>query len=444
MTRSPRAQHQRRRALLAATCSTAILLAACGGGAGEAADTDVEAEQTITVWGWSGAPGAATMQAIIEAYEEQNENITVEFNEIANTDYANQATLALSSEQPIDVIGVFPNEWATESQQFLLPVEEWPESEGLLEEFQAPSVEQVEVLYTDGVARSVPMYSNGSLMGFYNVELLEEAGFSEAPSTWDEMEEFAQALEESAPDVLPAIIPNDSWLQGDVVLTLAGAENPDFWNSVRYEEGAWDTPELVEALETYRSLFERGILDTSTLDVPYSDAMSVFHRGDAAVIFTGAWEAPLLRDEYRAENGIDIDAVGAMPMPADEAEARGMRAFIDTTFGIPLNSEHKSAAADFIRFMTAGDGVDVWGESLVGAPAVQGWDVPQNVLDTEVAAQGYQVIQDLIANPHSDRNVMSNFENQQGTYALEVAAGSLSPEDAARRGQEDLDSGRYN
>ena len=420
---------------------SALALAGCAGGS---SDTALSEKQTIQVWGWSGAPGEATMDAVIDAYEAENPNITVEYNEITNTDYANKATLALSSKQPIDVVGVFPNDWAGDNEDFLLPVDQWPGDGSPLDGLSENAVEQTENLYSDGEARSVPMYSNGSVLGFYNPDLLARAGFSEPPATWAEMEQFATALKAVSPDILPAIVPNDTWLQGDFLLTLAGNTDPEFWNDLRYHDGDWNTPATVEAFTQYRSLFEKGILDASTLDVPYADAMAAFTTGEAAIVFTGAWEAGLLLDSYREANGIDLPAVGAMPVPADDPDARGMRAFVDATFGIPVNSSHKSAAADFIRFMTSGDGVDVWGPTLIGTPALEGWSLPDGTLSSDVAIAGYETIQELVNNPNSDRNVLSNFENQQGSYALEVAAGNLSPEEAAEKGQADLESGKYN
>lgn len=441
MTKSTFAKMRGWSVVSAVAAVSALTLTAC---AGDGGDTGLSDTQTINVWGWSGAPGADRMNAIIDAYEKQNSNITVEYNEIANTDYANRATLALSSKQPIDVIGVFPNEWAPENENFLLPVSDWPDANGILDDLNETAVSQTESLFTDGEIRAVPLYSNGSTLAFYNADLLKEAGFDSPPQTWDEMEEFAQNLESAAPDVLPAIVPNDSWLQGDFAITLASEEDPEFWNDLRYDDGKWDTPATREALKTYKSLFDRGILDPSTLDVPYSDAMAAFTSGEAAMIFTGAWEAGLLLDSYREANSVAVDTVGVMPIPADDPQDRGMRAFVDTTFGIPANSSHKSAAADFIRFMTSGDGVDVWGPTLIGIPALEGWQLPEDTFSSEVEEQGYATIQQLVASPLSDRNVMSNFENQQGTYALQVATGDLSPEKAAEKGQADLESGKYN
>src|SRR5699024_7286918 len=120
------------RAAVAGLAMTGLLLAACG--SSEPAETaGLDEDQEINVWGWSGAPGAEIMADVIVAFEDEYPNISVNYNEVTNTDYANRATLGLSSEQDIDVIGVFPNEWAMDNEGYLLPVEEWPGVDGILD-----------------------------------------------------------------------------------------------------------------------------------------------------------------------------------------------------------------------------------------------------------------------------------------------------------------------
>lgn len=430
-------------ALVATLTGASLVLAGCGS-AQTGAAVSADSKQTINVWGWSGAPGADVMAGVISAFEKANPNITVDYNEIANTDYANKATLGLSSKQSIDVIGVFPNNWAKDNQNYLVPVEQWPGVTGLLDKFQSQAIAQEKSLFSDGVIRSVPLDSNGSAVGYYNVDLLKKAGLTKPPETWAEMKQLADGLAANAPGVITALIPSDHWFQDDFVQTLVGQYDPEFWNNVVYKGGSWDTPALKQGLSLYQQAFADGSLDKSTLDVKYGDAKSLFGTGKAAIIFSGTWDSGLLLESYRKANGISASDVGAMAVPAVDAANLGVRAFLDTTYGIPTASEHKAAAAKFIQFMTAGDGVDVWARSLVGVPALAGWTMPTDALTTDTERQGYALLQGLIAKPHSDRYVMSNFEDQQGSYDLQVAGGGLSPADAAKQGQADLKSGKYN
>jgi len=437
-------RYQRRVTMLAATVAGASLVLAGCGSSGSAGEASADSEQSINVWGWSGAPGADVMANVVKAFEAANPKIKVTYNEIANTDYANKATLGLSSKQPIDVIGVFPNEWAKDNEGYLLPVDKWPGVDGLMGKFQDQAVTQVKRLFSDGVVRAAPLDSNGSAVGYYNMDLLKKAGLSKPPTTWAEMKQLSDGLAKNAPGVIPALIPSDHWFQDDFVQTLIGQYDPGFWNNVVYNSGPWDTPAVRDALTLYQGLFADGTLDKATLDVQYADAKSLFGTGKAAIIFSGTWDSGLLLESYRKANNIAASEVGAMAVPAVDPNNRGARAFLDTTYGIPTASQHQAAAAKFIEFMTAGDGVDVWARSLVGVPVLKGWTLPTDALTTDTAREGYAALQALIADPHSDRYVMSNLEGQQGSYDLQVASGDLSPAQAAQQGQADVDSGKYN
>jgi raffinose/stachyose/melibiose transport system substrate-binding protein len=431
-------------ASVVAVVSVSVALAGCAS-TGSSGGTDAGAKQTINVWGWSGAPGAATMNEVISAFEKVNPNITVKYNEIVNTDYANKLTLALSSGQPIDVAGVFPNALTAQLGKYLVPVKDWPGESGLLDKFQSQAIAQEKKLSGDGVVRLVPLDSNGSAVGFYNVDLLKKAGFSKPPQTWDEMKQFSQALAKVAPGVAPAIIPSDNWFQNDFLMTLVGQNDPQLWNNMLYKKGTnFDTPALQDALTQYQELYASGTLEKSTVDVKYADAMSAFSQGKTAIVFTGTWESGLLLKSYRDTNKVQASDVGVMAVPGKDASVLGARAFLDTTYGIPEKSSHKAAAAKFLDFLTVGAGVNVWGPTLVGIPAVDGWKLPAGVLSSSVESDSYAEIQKLIANARGDRTGADAFQNQVGTYALQVASGSLSPTDAAKQAEADWTSGKFN
>lgn len=436
------------KAVAVTAAATALMLAGCtngspsvqGGNAGPAASET----QTINVWGWTGAPGTDTMAKIISAFEAEHPNITVEYNEIAQADYKNKATLGLSSKQDIDVIAVQPNAWAANNASYFEPVENWPDSAGLLDKFQPLPLEQEKKLFTDGTIRSVPFGSTGSAVGFYNVDLLKKAGLTEPPKTWDDYKKLAQGLKTAAPGVVPVVMPGDAWFQDEFVLTMVGQKSPEFFNKVRYEDGEWDTSEYRDALAKYKAAYDNGTFDKSTLDMKYADAMSLFDNGKAAVVFNGSWEAGRLLADYRTKNKVQASDVGVVAVPADNASDASTRSFLDLTYGIPTASENKAAAAEFIEFTTTRKGIDVWGPSLGFVPAAKDWTMPTGVLTSDAAQQGYKQLQDLIANPHGDRNNLSNLSDQVGGYVLDVVRGTKSPEDAAKQGQDDLKSGKYN
>jgi ABC-type glycerol-3-phosphate transport system substrate-binding protein len=429
---------------LTAAAAAALALAGCSGSGGPSGGPQValDAKQTVHVWGWAGAPGKDVMTQVISGFEKANPKITVNYNEIAQLDYKNKASLALNSKQPIDVVGVQSSAWATDNANYLAPVSDWPNGKNLSSQYQAGPISQLNKLYPDGKLRSVPFGSSGSAVGFYNVDILKKAGLTEAPKTWNDWSKLAAALKGTG--IVPAVMPSDSWFQDEFVLTLAGQIDPSFYDSIRYKNGSYDTKSYVQALTKYKSLYDQGALDKSTLDLAYSDAMALFDQGKAAVVFNGSWEAGRLLSSYRSANKVAASDVGAMGVPAEKASQVSARSFIDFSYGIPTASSHQAAAEKFIQYATAGAGVNTWATNLGFIPAAQNWNLPSGTLTTSVETDGYRTLQNLIAKPSSDRNNLSALSAQIGTYVLQVANGTMTPEQAAKQAEADHKSGKYN
>lgn len=434
-----------RLAALATVVVVGLSGCAAGGGAEPAEQVALDAEQTLTVWGWSNAPGKQAMDEIVAGFEELHPNVTVEYNEIVNTDYANKATLALTSEQDIDVMAVFPNTWAGENESYLVPVAEWPGVDGIEEQFQELPIEQTGRLFSDGELRALPFGSTGSAVGIYNAQLVADAGLSGPPKTWDEMQQLADGLATTHPDAMVAAMPSEVWFQPEMVETMVGQVEPDWFNEFRYDDGPYGTPEFESALTRYAELYADGALNPGTLDLDYASASALFDSGKAAILFNGTWEAGRLLADYREANGLVPTQVGIMPVPSDDPSGEGsLRSFLDIAYGIPVHTDQQAAAAAFIEYVTVGAGVDIWGPGVGFIPAVEGWEMPEGVLTTPLEQEGYETLVRLVGNPHSDRNNLPNFANQVGTYTVATATGSMTPAEATEKAQADWDSGMYN
>lgn len=429
--------------------TVAVALSACGTSADEAGapdasfDSSGEISGEITVWTWDGAPGTEVMQNLAAAFEEET-GVTVTLATPDRENYVAQSQLALNSGDPIDVLGIQPSLSAQDLATNMVPVSEYADQlQDGLDGYNPAALEQMRTIYGEEEIYSVPFGSTGSAVCFYNKDILDEVGV-EAPETWDDVAALAAALEAQKPGVLTLVAPSDTWFQDELVLTMVEQEAPGFFNEVRYEDGAWNAPGYVDGLARYGELYEEGTLPRNALDLPYADAMNAFNTGQAAIVCNGSWEAAVLLQSFREENGIDIDAVGAIPVPADSPDDRTVRSFLDITWGVPTTSTNPAAAAAFISFATQGAGIDIWAGRLGFVPAATDWTLEESVFgDDEVAAEGYSTIQGLIEDPSSDRNNLSSFSGQVGTYVLEVAQGRMTAQDAADAAQEDLTSGLY-
>jgi len=286
---------------------------------------------------------------------------------------------------------------------------------------------------------------SGSAVGYYNVSILNQLGV-QPPQTWADVANIAKLLKAKMPGVAPVVMPGgttDSWFQDEFILTLVGQSDPNFFNNVRYDKGKWDTPSYVAALTAYQNLYKTGALTKDVDDLGYTPAMTAFFSGKAAMVFNGSWESTMLSEAYRAANKINISNIGVIPVPAlGDPSTRSLRSFLDITMGIPKTAKHVKEAADFIAYISAGAGVNMWASTLGEIPAVTGWQVPAGTLGTPEEQAGFKTIEALIANPHSDRNNLSAFSSDVGTKAETLINGG-DPAKVAAQMQTDLDSGRY-
>lgn len=439
------------RAVAVASALLLLTLAGCGNSADSPADTaavdfDGEVAGTINVWTWDGAPGGDTMDALAAAFEKET-GVVVDSKVVSREDYTAQVQLALNSGESIDVLGVQPSQFATEVKGNLVPVSEYESKlvDGL-DGYSEGSMEQIDKVYEGGDLYSVPLGSTGSAVCFYNADILDEVGVA-PPQTWDDVQKLTEALAAKRPETLTLVKPSgaDTWFEDEFVLTMAGQLDPSFYDEIRYGDGAWDTPAYVDALARYGKVYEDGTLQRSALDLGYADAMAAFTSGKAAMACNGTWEAALLLDSFRKANGVKASQIGAIPVPADDAASRSLRSFLDITWGIPTTAENGAAAAAFISFASQGEGVDVWAKNLGFIPAAADWELDPSVLgDDQVAAEGYATIQDLVADPSSDRNNLSSLSGEVGKLVEEVAHGRMSAQDAAGEAQKAYESGLYN
>jgi raffinose/stachyose/melibiose transport system substrate-binding protein len=438
------------RPLAALVAAATLAISGCGSTADETnrdnttkVTGDVAGE--ITVWTWDGAPGTDAMQRLAAGFQAKT-GVKVNSKELKRDDYTAQVQLALHSGERIDVLGVQPSQFAAEVQSKLIPVSAYESrlTSGL-GGYQPSTVVQLRKLYTGGDVYSVPLGSTGSAVCFYNADLLAKAGAT-PPQTWADVKALSQALAAKAPGVLTLVKPSgaDTWFEDEFVLTMAGQKDPNFFNRVRYDKARWDQKPYVDALNRYGQLYADGTLQRAGLDLGYTDAMSAFNSGKAAIACNGTWEASLLKKSFREKNDIRTTSIGVIPVPADDPSTRSLRSFLDITWGIPTTAKNAASAAAFISYASQDEGVDMWGDGLSFVPAAANWKLNPAVLGGDPNAElGYQQIQDLINKASADRNNMSSFSGQVGKYILEVAQGRMSAQDAAAKAQKDLDSGLY-
>lgn len=296
--------------------------------------------QAQTIINFLTAEEPATFAAVIEAFEAEHPDYTVEHTSVPFENMNQQIEARIGGQDPgIDVYLVdTPRVPAYVSRGYLKELEE------LRDEVEAVTNETaLNVLTHEGTLYALPLWTSTQLM-FYNKDLLDAAGI-EYPSaeeserlTVEQVTELAKQAQEAGAEwgLIPEQI--DRYYQLQAFFESAGA-GPGLTG-----EGNL-TPDLlseewIEVAEWYRSLFEDGVAPRG---IPVDQMSSVFTSGDVAFYIGGPWQF-----QPFTQAGVNF---GVAPTPAFEG---GEPAVPTDSWGVGINpyAGDPEAALLFARFIT--------------------------------------------------------------------------------------------
>lgn len=322
--------------------------------------------QEITFADTGGGSWEEKLEPIIAKFEEET-GAKVNMELYAHSDYLEMLQVKLPSESDdYDVIGVdVPLVASYATKGWIAPIDSYFTDD---EKAQFAS-SALDAGTWDGVFYCPAMNSSSQLL-WYNTELLDEAGVEVPESsvenrlTWEQVVDMAKkTLEVVDPDGTKGIggiafeqvsrtyqmnqIPNSLGGKniGDDGYTAQGVINDDAW---------------IEGATWYQNLFKDGIaLQGFTAD----DTGSFFLAGKIVFLIGGTWTDNNCKNE-------EMDTYGYAPVPAFEGHEDQVGTPTGSWhFGIPENAKNKDLAAEFIKYMSIGEGNELWLEANGDVPA---------------------------------------------------------------------------
>lgn len=359
MSRSLPSSHPTRRTALAAggLAATALGLAACGtsgdddsSDGGGAAAADFEERGPITL-----VRGKDTTGALAEFLSRWNddhpdEEVTlIELPESADDQRSQFIANAQAQSDSYTVLGldvVWTAEFAANQWVVELPRESF-DLDALI-----PATVTTGTYFDKLYA--VPFTTNAQLL-FSRKDLLEEAGYSEPPATFDEMWEIVAKVQEKHPDINGfgsqfAKYEGLTCQLTDVVASAGGALFDD--------EGQpqADSAEAATAMQTLRDGFDDGHIPQEALTYKEEESRQAFQDGN--LVFLQNW--PYVWDHFQNDDGSSqvVDKVMVSLVPAVSGE--GTSTIGGANYAISAFAKNKGTAVDFIAFMTAFDQQKAW------------------------------------------------------------------------------------
>lgn len=124
---------------------------------------------------------------------------------------------------------------------------------------------------------------------FYNPDVMAKAGITTMPKTWADLLAAADTLK--AGGVTPFALgsknrwPAQFWFDY-ILLRTAG---PDYRQKLMAGEAKYTDPQVAEAFDKWKTLFDKGYFNKNPNGIDWTDAADLVAKGEAAMTLMGTW-----------------------------------------------------------------------------------------------------------------------------------------------------------
>ncbi len=330
----------------AAGLAEAALLGVVGCGGGGGGGVGGATELTFSFF----PDRTGSVQALIDQFNSENEgDINVSLREMpadSGQHFDQLNTEFQSGEIGIDVIGgdvIWPAQFAANGYIADL-------SDRFTEDEQSALLPAtIEAMTYQGGIYGVPWYTDAGML-YYRSDLLEEAGYTEPPRTWDELKEQASTVQEQSGTQYGYVFQGADY-EGGVVNALEY-----IWTSggdvlEGDQEIVIDSPEAQRGLEIERSMIDDGIAPAGITQYKEQEVATIFLGGDAVFMRNVPRMYALASDPD--ESSISPDQIQITSIPVAEESLQSYSSLGGWNFFMNSNTKDSDAAYEFIRFMSA-------------------------------------------------------------------------------------------
>lgn len=329
--------------------------------------------QTLDMWSWR-TEDIAAYNEILETYQAENPDVTVNFEAFLNTEYNTLVSTSLQAGDAGDVVqtrsygGV--KSWIDGG--YLVPLDGRVESLANYSDTALDAVRSQE----NGQVYGVP-FAIQTLQMFYNKAIFEELGLSE-PTTWDEFVALNDTLLEAG--YIPmATTAKDTWMLPILHSVIgAGSYGGDaFVEGVLSGETTFEDPAFVESIQAVKDL--QAYFPPDVTAVSYTDAQTLFTTEMAAMFPGGSFEAA-----YFAAQNPDLE-LGVFAVPAKGTNAQLSSWFVDGAWAVSASAEDEEAALEFVNWLGTPEFGQLFSDRLAQISPIEGVTPTDPVLEDIVS-----------------------------------------------------------
>jgi len=276
----------------------------------------------------------------------------------------------------------------------------------------------------DGVVSGVPWYVETRLL-YYRTDILEKAGITSPPATWDELKAAAKAMKDKGGSKWGIGLGTKNWQEYFPFLWSNGGDVVDASGNPTL-----NSPQAVEALGFYKSFFEEGLTPKSGPEG--TDPATPFVTGDTPMFFSGPWHLA----GVKAAGGAGFDGKWAIAPMVKKVTATSFLG--GSNMVVFKNSKNKDAAWAFVKFLSDPKTQATWFTTSGDLPAVtSGWEDPAVKTDPNLAMFGEQ-LKDTKAQPVSA--TWAELSSAINDTLEKMTTGTMTPQQAADEMQQQATS----
>lgn len=390
----------------------AVGLTACGGGS-------KSSDGTITMQIWDTAQRDG-MQALADAYHEQNPDVTVEIQVTSWDEYWTKLEAAATSNTLPDVFWMHTN--------YILQYAD----NGMLADLTDLYADESATYYTDhysDVSISNASGSDGKIYGVpkdkdtvglvYNKEMFDAANvaYPDETWTWDTLVEASQAIYDAT---------------GKYGYMAYADDQLGYWNFV-YQNGGYilnedktaagfDVPETIEAMKFYIGLQsydwcpdQNYFAETAPGNAFFSEQGAMFLEGD--------WNIMSEMKNYPEMQGKwDVAVLPSSPDGGRATISNGL------CYATSANNQNNEVVLDFLRFLGSEEGQRIQGESGAAIPAYEGleetWITAFDQFDYDLNLEAFIEMFDYSVQSVNDKS-RPNWKSKVTDELLKIYGGSV-------------------
>jgi multiple sugar transport system substrate-binding protein len=348
------------RRLVTALAIAALALSACGRDSEDAGAKQGDAvgagkaKGDITVWAM-GAEGEK-LSVLADAFMKENPDAKVSITPVPWDGAHNKIAAAIAGQETPDVtmLGTtWVGEFAKTGALDVTPPNFVKEKDFF------PGAWETGVV--DGTSYSVPWYVETRLL-YVNKAAAEKAGITSPPKTWDELTQDVKDLQAKGGSKYGIYLQPGQTGSWQTVMPFVWQNGGDIYDGKQF---TLDTPEVVEALDYYKSFYDSGLASRDRLREGESEPKLL--SGEVGSFVSGPWHIGLLND-LGGKGKYEL-----WPMPSGSGD---FTSFIGgSNMAVFKNAKNRDGAWKFVSYLMQPDVQVKWYKTVADLPAVQAaWD----------------------------------------------------------------------